>query len=311
MKRTFLFILFPFLFFKLFSVDFLISPYVQLNNGTFNEQLFSSDDSYMISLLEWQNKNIFTPGITAQISAGNFISSFDFNIAIPKKSGNMYDSDWESDGTKSIYSISENNLHKGFNFSASAGYQFSVSKNFKITPLLSGEYNYTSFEARNGIGWYGTREYSHSGTTVSWDDPNATKYRISGIDYLRHSIYCFTGADFEFLLEPLKFNFSFLISPFSYFYAIDYHRDDRNENRDYYFKERQFSYFKRFKADLSIEYRLTENIYLNNSYSFLFGPAVKGKLSRKSQDSQWLAVNQNSGSSITNFYIRLGTTFKF
>lgn len=311
MKRTFLFILFPFLFFKLFSVDFSISPYIQLNNGIFEEQLFSSDDSYMVSLLEWQNKNIFTPGLTAQIRAGNFISSLDCKISIPKKSGNMYDSDWESDGTKSIYSITENKLIKGYNFSVSAGYQFSVSKNIKITPLISGEYNYTSFEGRNGIGWYGTSEYSQTGATVSWDNPVATKYRVSGIDYLRHSIYCFTGVEFDFLLEPLKFNFSFLISPFSYFYAVDYHRDDRNQNRDYYLKERQFSYFNRFKTDLAIEYKLTENIYLNNRYSLLFGPSVKGKLSLKSQDSPWLAVNQNSGSQITAFSILLGTTFKF
>lgn len=310
MKKNLLFSLSFIFLSSLFALDFSITPYFQYSTGKMDESLFSSDDTYKISLLEWETKNVIKAGADFNLNIKKITLNADFNLALPLKCGKMFDSDWEPDGIKSVYSISENKIKTSFNSSFSVGYTFTPKTFFSISPLIQTQYSFDSFQARNGIGWYGTREYNKAGPTVSWDNENAKEYHISGIDYYRHSLYFFTGINIQFYINRINFGTSIFISPYSYFLALDYHRDNKNLGRDFYMQEIQYSYFKRYKISINLSYKLTDKLFIYNTEDFLFGPEVYGTLSIKQNTDTFGITDQKSGSKIFKFNSSLGMTFK-
>lgn len=311
MKKILLFIFAFTLFSNLFSLDLLITPYFQYSTGKLEESLFSSDDTYKISLLEWEARNEIRSGAKVNLNIKNFVLNTDFNFAFPLICGKMYDSDWEPDGIKSVYSISNNKIKTSIDSNISVGYSFKPSTFISIIPIFQTQYSFDSFQARNGIGWYGTRDYNLAGPTVSWDNENAKEYKISGIDYYRHSLYLFTGFSFQFYINKFNFGSTLLVSPFSYFFALDYHRDNKNLGRDFYMREIQCSSFKRYKFSMNITYKLTDKIFIYNYEDFLFGPEVYGTLAIKQNSSSFGITDQKSGSKIFRFNSSLGCTFRF
>ncbi len=188
---------------------------------------------------------------------------------LPKRSGNMYDSDWmQLDSVKNDYSISENAIGRGSFFTGGhVGAEFPLLRWLKIEPEIAIEYEYVYFSAKNGYGWYGDRNYSATKQDVPWDSPYAKTLpagRLYGIDYERQTIFTWTGLALHFLpLQELEAGISILAAPFVYFDSIDHHHSRGSGN--FYYDEM----YGIFKAG-----RLNCFVQLNISHCFAVRSAV-------------------------------------
>ena len=287
----------------LFSLDFFIAPYTGVMFGKLGEYLYDSSDSYICSYLEWEEKPLCFIGLDAGLEHNNFQFDVAFDYTLPLACGKMYDSDWNEDGIKHTYSIFESNKNTlGLNTIINTQYSFSVTENFNITPALQLQYNYYSFEARNGIGYYGSEAYTGQ-PDVCWNDERAKKYRVSGIDYLRHTFFTWIGSNFDYNLGKHSIGLGLFVAPFTYTSAIDYHTDEKNLRRDYSLQEIQYSYFDRFKINFDYGYELNQKITFYINSNFLYGFNSKGHINTTYFTGRWHRVGQKSGCDFNNLIL--------
>ena len=285
----------------LFSLDFFIAPYTGVMFGKLGEYLYDSSDSYICSYLEWEEKPLCFIGLDAGLEHNNFQFDVAFDYTLPLACGRMYDSDWNEDGIKHTYSIFESNKNTlGLNTIINTQYSFPVTENFNITPALQLQYNYYSFEARNGIGYYGSEAYTGQ-PDVWWNDESAKKYRVSGIDYLRHTFFTWIGSNFDYNFGKHSIGLGLFVAPFTYTSAIDYHTDEKNLGRDYSLQEIQYSYFDRFKINYNYKYNFNQKITLFINSDFLYGFKSKGHINTTYFTGRWHRIGQKSGCDFTNF----------
>lgn len=285
----------------LFSLDFFIAPYTGVMFGKLGEYLYDSSDSYICSYLEWEEKPLCFIGLDAGLEHNNFQFDVAFDYTLPLACGRMYDSDWNEDGLKHTYSIFESNKNTlGLNTIINTQYSFPVTENFNITPALQLQYNYYSFEARNGIGYYGSEAYTGQ-PDVWWNDESAKKYRVSGIDYLRHTFFTWIGSNFDYNFGKHSIGLGLFVAPFTYTSAIDYHTDEKNLGRDYSLQEIQYCYFDRFKINYNYKYNFNQKITLFINSDFLYGFKSKGHINTTYFTGRWHRIGQKSGCDFTNF----------
>lgn len=210
--------------------DFHISiePAFGIRNGQINEFVYRNTPTNYAKLseLNWDITNIFYLGGKTELEYKNFSFAFSAAGAIPKRSGNMQDSDWMDDSKtniKTTYSISENSLDNSYYINLGFNYKIPLADFFSLKTSLNYNFENFSFIAKNGYGWYGNKK----DPMVSWNNPNAIKYskgEIGSINYERKS------NDISFGLTPI-FNIKDLfeielfgaISIFSYLESLDYH----------------------------------------------------------------------------------------
>ena len=285
----------------LFSLDFFIAPYTGVMFGKLGEYLYDSSDSYICSYLEWEEKPLCFIGLDAGLEYNNFQFDVAFDYTLPLACGKMYDNDWNEDGIKHTYSIFESNKNTlGLNTIINTQYSFPVTENFNITPALQLQYNYYSFEARNGIGYYGSEAYTGQ-PDVWWNDESAKKYRVSGIDYLRHTFFTWIGSNFDYNFGKHSIGLGLFVAPLTYTSAIDYHTDEKNLGRDYSLQEIQYSYFDRFKINFDYGYELNQKITFYINSNFLYGFNSKGHINTTYFTGRWHRIGQKSGCDFTNF----------
>ncbi len=167
---------------------------------------------------------------------------------------------------------------------------------------------YSSYEARNGYGWYGTEEWSKTGELVPWNDENAHyfpdgKYKLAGIDFFRYTLMFEIGFITNLNFKRINISTGFQISPFSYVYSIDHHLGKSN---DFKYEEIQYPIFKYFDANIQVAYKINKLLKLHLRYSLTVGLKTKGKSYKNMTSKSY----QDSGSDFqsNNFSLGLGFT---
>lgn len=296
---------------NLFSLDFFIAPYTGVMFGKLGEYLYDSSDSYICSYLEWEEKPLCFIGLDAGLEHNNFQFDVAFDYTLPLACGKMYDSDWNEDGIKHTYSIFESNKNTlGLNTIINTQYSFPVTENFNITPALQLQYNYYSFEARNGIGYYGSEAYTGQ-PDVWWNDESAKKYRVSGIDYLRHTFFTWIGSNFDYNFGKHSIGLGLFVAPFTYTSAIDYHTDEKNLGRDFSTQDIQYGKFNSMKINFDYSMKVNNNISINFSSLLLYQFLTKGNMNTTYLTGKWHKTTTKTGSDLYNLFFTIGINYIF
>lgn len=312
-KKWNLFILLLLFSHSAFSFEKIISFFLDVNtgitSGSLGEYLYTSSNDRIISYLEYEEKPLIKVNPEAGIEIGHFGLQFSADYFLPLQCGHLYDSDWKEENIKTNYGIFENYGKSNYRLSFSLMYNFSLTDKMQISPVLSAEYRYNSFSAKNGYGWYGDSENSKTGKNTEWNDEAAVYKNLSGIEYFRSSIFILTGLVQTFSFNKLDFSLSFLISPYSYFYSQDTHRDDFAENdfdsQEYSVIYLQNGIFSSFNFDLKCIYKITQNLSLSASVNAFFTPIILGRTFTNyysgeafgafSDREEWIELKQKSG----------------
>jgi outer membrane protease len=215
----------------------------------------------LLSELLWDMKPVFYLGVQFDFNYAilkktpGFFSSLSFKAGIPRDSGNVEDRDWMSNVNSDLTHFSTH-TNKTLNFlwlDALIGVGASLPKlpDVYIKPFISFSWTRFSFSGRDGSG-------KHYGVNVSWSG-EVIRYKQ---DWLLISGGFAAGTK---ILNPLTFEISFRISPFTYCDATDEHLASGkvvNEYRDFSFMGLFFepacviSYsIKRFEFSLVFSYR--------------------------------------------------------
>ena len=294
---------------NLFSLDFFIAPYTGVMFGKLGEYLYDSSDSYICSYLEWEEKPLCFIGLDAGLEHNNFQFDVAFDYTLPLACGKMYDSDWNEDGIKHTYSIFESNKNTlGLNTIINTQYSFPVTENFNITPALQLQYNYYSFEARNGIGYYGSEAYTGQ-PDVWWNDESAKKYRVSGIDYLRHTFFTWIGCNFDYNFGKHSIGLGLFVAPFTYTSAIDYHTDEKNLGRDFSTQFIDFGLFKSYFFQLDYFCKINEKLGFIINSKLISNNIIIGKTYSNNINYSWREINQPNGSDLIQAIVILNIIF--
>ncbi len=303
MKKTLSIIIISFtLIFCCYSnIRISIEPILSTTFGKYGEYVFSSSDKYLLSYLEWQQLPLIKMGINSSISINNLSFSTRFSYGLPLKCGKMYDSDWNENGIKTTYSISNNYAIYNYDFSIGLSYKFNF-KYISLIPEINYKYYNDYFQSNDGEGWYGRDIYSKTGKTVSWDSPDARHYRkLSRIELKRESNYLFLGLSLTgTIFSKIDFAIATFIAPFAYVYNSDLHLDDNGTGKDFYLNSTQNAYFSRFMEKVSFTYKINKRISIPINIECILGEIEKGLLDD---------YEQYGGTDVIQFEIRTGVQF--
>ncbi len=308
-----------------------VVPIFSYSVGQLGEEIYySANPSKRISELEWE-RNIFLFGANADIKYRQFKWSIGAASSLfEQKSGDMRDSDWlnESDySMKTTYSVGTNNAVANYELTTSFSYDFDATSFVSFSPIIAVMYDYDSFERRDAEGWYSSDRkhwwYDDSSTHYPytyWNDEKGryVTRRLAGIDIFRHSLFTWLG--FSTKIKPfskVNFDFEILLSPFSYFYAIDTHHA-KNTNGEWWekhYKMKQLSYFNFLSLSPRVNFIINSifELSLETSYTFNFESA-RGSLFldfwENDPQDEFYKSGQDSGMSLENFTVTLGIKIK-
>ncbi len=322
------------------NFNFDIEPSVSYTNGTLGEIFYQSklnDESRKRSYLEW-DRNIFMFGINLLGSFKNFHADLGFSSSIfNQNSGKMGDSDWLNIydySMKTTYSTGTNEAVSNYEAFIKMYYDFKTDLKFKFSPIIGLRYNFDSFERQSAEGWYGQSSYTSDGQMHWWSDDEAqhlpytywsdekNKYVTVGlgpIEYYRHSLLTFFGVKAEFSpVSRFSMNFNILLSPFSYFYAVDSHTAQDSDTKKLFKKHYrmiQFSYFNVLNLGAGINYAAGKNITLTLNTDYLFTlQAARGTLYADTfegiKENRFRNSGQDSGLILENFSVCFGLRLK-
>lgn len=285
-------------------------PFFSWQYGKVGEYLHYRDtpssDYKKISYLEWEEKPLWLYGSKINASYKHLYSSLSITSALSTACGKMYDSDWlnrSDNDLKTNYSISDNRIHSYIDLSGTFGYIFRPESNFRIIPTAEIGYYNLLFKGKGGEGWYGDVGSTKLGYDVSWNDPRAVHFTMSGdvIEYNQYSLYTFLGC--QFVIVPsnrLEFDLAFAVSPYSYIVAVDTHL-----LRSLKFKDEADSYFKTFKAHVSAYYSINDIFTAGLSFGGLYNMLELGNTYTSSSKKVKYArlANEKGGSDVQNINI--------
>lgn len=319
-------------FFKSRDLHFNLEPVISYSHGKLGEVFYypsSADSSKKISFLEW-DRQLFLFGTNINLTYKKLHLDFGFlSSFFDQKSGEMRDSDYLNQNDysmKTCYSFGENRGVKNYEFHISSSYDFNAGSCFIFSPTISFQYMYDSFERESGEGWYS------SDNEHSWDDESSIHYprtywngqryvtqRLAEIDIYRHSFFTWLGFNTKIKVHRrLNFDVKFLLSPFTYFYAVDSHyAQDKNTKEIYqrHYRMIQESLFNLLKLSAGINFILNDNfeICLVNSYFFTFemlrGTLYSDFIGGDRQDSYY-NTGQDSGANVENYTLSLSCKIK-
>jgi hypothetical protein len=264
---------------------FFFSKLESTQYGYFGEYVYSLDSTNStykkLSYLEWETTPVENLGF--QITGGykRFSITGYATDGISSRCGSMSDSDWMAlDDVKTNYSISENTLNAKANTGITLQFDFYPVKDFILSPAASCDYEYISFSARNGYGWYGDSANSSTGTDVSYDSPYAQKYvagQLCPIGYSRASLYTWIGLKTKVTMnEKYAAGTSLFVSPYTYVSSIDKHY--QNMSKTYYvaYNDIMSGTFCYIKSNLFFTYSINHLFSLTASADILSGISPLG-----------------------------------
>ncbi len=297
-----------------------IEPHLGITEGKAGEYVFniiSGDDDHKLSELQWDEHPLFTFGANLCGGYKNTFLRLSFTSGLPStRCGSMEDSDWmNSNDTsmKTTRSISENTLLCYIDFGAQAGYTFSILSWLSLSPFGEFEYQYRSFSANNGYGWYGNK----NSPMVSWDDPSAKYYAagtLCGIDYSRMILATFIGGTAQFFLPAnLSVKFSLAISPYLYEEANDTHYNTINKSSSsQYLDIIRAVWFGSAKSSLALCYTLNSSFDIGLTFSARANWLHKGITATKNTAGKYIEdSNSKSGMDLYELNLKLSVTYHF
>lgn len=332
-KIIFIFVIIFFSFCQLnaFSKEdfsFSVEPNFGFSYGKLGEYLFTSskENRYVISSLDWNIKPVFEYGGKFELNLKNLSLNAGIKTFLPSKCGFMYDSDYNS-SVKTNFCTLENNINKGFDSFTQISYFFDFKNGFSLAPSFQVSFSYYDFSAKNGSGYFGAASITGNSQDVSYNSPNAYFAKsVSGIDYKKETFYSFIGVILKFSHKKWNFQLGTYLSPYTYSYAIDYHKDDRNISEeskvDYYLLEKTFNYLSRVKEEIKIQYDFKSFFGITFNASFIYGGISQGLFATNryrsshssgifANSSEWIVTGQPCGENIILFNCDFGCIFKF
>lgn len=313
-KKICIFFVLLFTSISVYSKDMLkleISTFAGIKHGEISKSIYLNDSSTKVSKLDWEEKNIYEFGIGTDITFFDLLMSMQFSVGLPLNCGNMYDSDWNLSGLKKTYTISECDLKQSFDSQIIIAYLAPSFSIFKLTPAIQIQYMYQNFNAHDGYGWYGAKEYAKipRDYDVAWNDPLARKAKkIRDIDYYRHTILTLFGFDFYYMpIDKFTIRTGFFVSPFAYMYSLDTHH---KSSANVHYCDVQFGYFSKYKATFKVEYKIKKRLKIISDISIIYGSTDYGDLyADEYSDILTKFENQPTSSSIFNIDFNIGTSF--
>lgn len=296
--------------------SFSLEPQFSLSYEKHGEYLLY-DSKEPISYLDWQAFPIIRPGIKTDFSINDFITEIELAVGIPMACGTMYDSDWNADGVKTIYSENDVNLISDFSTSLKLYYDFKVGM-FDILPSVQFQYDTKTFKAHDGHGWYGISDYSKTGKDVPWDDDNAKYYpHIGGYStYTLQTFYTFLGCYGKVSLTPaMTLGVGTYVSPYTYNYTKDNHYKKSGKLSKYAYAEQNIIFY-RFKEEITFSLRILKDLELNSEVSAILGGKADGAYNYYAthpfyEDEYYLADTGISASDIYTITAKIGVRKKF
>ena len=291
------------------KIDF--SVFSGIKYGEISKSIYLGSTNTKVSKLDWEEKNIYEFGIGTDITFFNFFISAQFSAGLPLRTGNMYDSDWNLSGLKKTYPISECDLKQSFDTQLEISYHTPQLSIFRFEPAVQAQYMFQNFNAHDGYGWYGAKEYAKlpRDYDVAWNAPLARKAKkIRDIDYYRHTFFTFFGFEFYYMpIEKFSIKTGLFISPFAYMYSLDTHH---KSSANVHYCDVQYGYFSKLKTTLKAEYRIKKKFKIFSEFSIISGSSDYGDLyADEYSDILTKFENQPTSSSILNIDFNLGTAF--
>ena len=283
--------------------SFLVTPFFSYNNNTLTYSIY--DGPKLNSRLDWETPYLLNAGLQTDFHYNNLILNISNAAAIPLKSGNMFDSDWYTEGIKS--SLSKSDLYTDFCYDLKIEfeYRFKLPKDFSILPTISFNYSYSSFNAKNTIGWCGDTGHTNLNQDYPWDSEYAVTVKKEGIDLVNNLYIFFFGIQIEKQFNNFKFDFATAISPYIYISSIDHHLNNLGGR---YYLLLQEAFFSSYSFDLSCSYKINSKntIFLKPSYCFC--PEIKGVFYSGKTKSEDALIDQPCSFNFSKFSIKLGWT---
>lgn len=298
------------------NFSFEIEPFSLVKIGTLGEYVYNSYDE-KVSFLAWELEPLWEVGISSGLCFGDFSIGGKFSFGLPFDTGKMRDSDWGYTasypyGFKYIYS--ENPIQQKLNFDSaiSISYEFNLPLGFSISPKIAAQYSYNSFETHDGYGWYGTSTDHDENFDIPYDDERANYYTtLFPVEYFRHSVFSWFGFSLASEVGRFFFNGEFLVSPFTYESAIDYHHGKVNPR---YTMILAYAYFSRFKYEFDFGCHFTKHFALKFFFGGLFGDTTKAdhyiRQGTKNEGYKNFKKTSQKTASTTNYFF-LGISAKF
>lgn len=311
MRKVFLISAVFFISHSVFSKSFSISitPDIFLSKAEVKELVYTESASEKLSELVWEESPVLKAGLSSSIIFKNANLNMDFVTAIPDECGNMRDSDWNLSGLKTTYSIHEQKVKKDISFGLEFLYNFEIfNRFFYLSPGISLNYNYITFEGRNGHGWYGGWQYSKTGKDEAWNSENARHAKkVAGIDYKKQDFNCFLSLYSGFKLNDLYLKLGFSFSPFCFYDVTDYHYGATGSGFDneYIF----YSSFKRIKVDFGGSYKFSKYFVLCVDGIFEKQFLDYGDMYSNYYTEKLTKTKQKSGIEFYDFSVKIGFNF--
>ena len=265
---------------------FDVSAFSGVRSGSITKSIYLENTDTKVSRLDWEEKPVFLAGLKTDFTIWKFESDFQFSFGFPLSCGSMYDSDWNLDGIKKTYTISECNILQNFDASINLSFHTPEFSAFRIDPSIEIQYLFKNFKAHDGYGWYGGQE--HAKIPRDYD-----------------TVLTFFGVKGSFFAsQKLTFQAEFFISPFSYNYSLDthYHSEENTHYLDI-----QTGCFTKYKINLKSQYKLNRYFAVFTDVSILSGKEEYGDLySDVYSDNLTKFSSQPTGSSMYSVEFNAG-----
>jgi len=300
-------------------------PTIEYTNGILGEHLFYSEpnENHKISYLNW-DRNLILYGIDIETRYKNLNFDFSLTSSFPNQtSGTMEDSDWlnrKDYSIKTRYSIGDNEIDKNYELGTSIYYKFDITKNLKIAPVIQAQFFYDSFYRYNANAWYNYNLgwwYEDDAIHYPRLNPETGKIQqLAGIAFEQKTFYVWNGIDFDFTLNKrFSFSFSFLLSPFIYFSAIDTHYLNKARTESKHIKYENSALFSCLKLDFTSSIIISKYFDLLISFSDFFtfetyhAKTYSDTFQNVKQDDYY-ELGQDSGFSTNSISVKIGFRIK-
>ena len=242
-----------------------LSASIENISGQSDEYVYDETTGDKISELNWDLENIVMLG--GEISVG-WNDRLQFNLggwtAVSEDSGSMVDRDWLSDVNSdwSHYSKSSNELDHGYIVDVNLSYNFSVTENIFISPILGFRFNNWKWHDRGG-------EYIYSGNG-GWRNYSGTFPDETGIVYEQWLYAPYLGVAVGGIYERFFINTYLKGSPWAW-------SEDKDQHllRDLEFEEKVNK--QRFiGAGIECGYSVTDSLSINLGLDYQKFKTAKG-----------------------------------
>ena len=271
MKKLFVVIFvffFPFLVFGREDFSLAVEPRLSYNNNTITYKIYDPLGAKN-SQLDWESQYLIKAGVGVSAVFNKITLDGLLLFDLPFRTGVMYDSDWRTVGLKT--NLSEHELFAGFgcDFKLEFKYDFSLPADFFVSPVVSLQNYYSSFNAKNTIGRCGDTAHTHLEQNYAWNSEHSKKVKKYGIDYYCENVIFFGGLQLQKDLDNFSFKLKALVSLYNYVFSVDHHL---NKEDGTYYQLIQKSILSVQEYSVLCSYAINEKNSFNLGFSYSFCP---------------------------------------